>query len=73
MSQEKTTNVHVYQQVFIINVIVLHGSEHLRLALFPGPAQLSVLQATESWAGPGNEAIFKEVCGDPCVNLRNQF
>ena len=29
------------------------------LASFPGPAQLSVasvLQATESWAGPGNEA-----------------
>ena len=30
------------------------------LALFPGPAQLSVacstvLQVTESWAGPGNE------------------
>ena len=33
------------------------------LASFPGPAQLSVafstvLQATESWAGPGNEARF---------------
>ena len=30
-----------------------------RLALFPGPAQLSVACSTamESWAGPGNEAI----------------
>ena len=27
------------------------------LASFSGPAQLSVLQATESWAGPGNETI----------------
>ena len=32
------------------------------LASFPGPAHLSVacfsvLQATESWAGPGNEAL----------------
>ena len=40
----------------------------LLLASFPGPAQLSVaistvkrfsvLQATKSWAGPGNEAIL---------------
>ena len=32
------------------------------LALFPGPAQLSVtyivLEATESWVGPGNVATF---------------
>ena len=28
------------------------------VASFPGPTQLSVLQVTESWAGPGNEAKF---------------
>ena len=38
--------------------LVHSGSE---VASFPGPAQLSVaistvLQATKSWAGPGNEA-----------------
>ena len=30
----------------------------LCIAWFPGPAQLSVLQATESWAGPGNKATL---------------
>ena len=29
---------------------------HDRIASFPGPAQLFVPIATESWAGPGNEA-----------------
>ena len=28
------------------------------VASFPGPAQLSILQVMESWAGPGNEAKF---------------
>ena len=44
------------------------------VATFPGPAQLSissssVLQATESWAEPGNEAIpgggAEQVMGAP--------
>ena len=35
----------------------------VHIALFPGPTQLSIacfsiLQATESWAGPGNEARY---------------
>ena len=36
----------------------------LVIASFPGPAQLSVtsvLQATESWAGPGNEASWSYI------------
>ena len=42
----------------ILGTIYVHSN---RLASFPGPAQLSfafstVKQATESWAGPGNEA-----------------
>ena len=38
------------------------------LGSFPGPAQLSVMQATESWAGPGNEAtpIPRTHSGDTC-------
>ena len=28
------------------------------IASFPGPAQLSILQVTERWAGPGNKAII---------------
>ena len=39
------------------------------LALFPSPAQLSIvisLQATKSWAGPGNEAT-NDSCA--CVSM----
>ena len=32
----------------------------MRVASFPGPAQLSVLQVTESWGGPGNEVRVRE-------------
>ena len=34
----------------------------LGIASFPGPAQLTILKATESWAGPGNEAIGLGTC-----------
>ena len=32
------------------------GVHYLYVALFLGPAHFTVLKATESWAGPGNEA-----------------
>ena len=48
------------------------------LALFPGPAQLSiassmvkqekVLQATESWVGPGNKARICKTYTNPSLN-----
>ena len=43
------------------------------LTSFPGPAQLSVLQVTESWAGPGNESnetlqASCMVCGSSAIN-----
>ena len=50
-----------------------------KVASFPGPAQLSVacshsvLQVTESWAGPGNEATTKAVQQNTdifCINQR---
>ena len=31
---------------------------HVQLALFPGSHHMQTLQATESWAGPGNEAYW---------------
>ena len=35
-----------------------HSLTMFSIASFPGPTQLFVLIATESWAGPGNEAMF---------------
>ena len=32
------------------------------IALFPGPAQLTVLKVMESWAGPGNKDIGLGMC-----------
>ena len=54
--------MHHYFESYYLSHYNLQSTAHL--ASFPGPAQLSVacstrltvLQATESWAGPGNEA-----------------
>ena len=50
-------------------VPVSYGSN---IASFPGPAQFSiasVLQATESWAGPGNEASSINCTSQPTISL----
>ena len=42
----------------LLGVVHVHYKQYTELASFPGPAQLSVLKATESWAGPGTRLML---------------
>ena len=39
-----------------LNYSALRCCTYTYIASFPSPARFSILQATESWVGPGNEA-----------------
>ena len=61
-------NVSIYLASIVCNTILICMMNCMyKLASFPGSPhtriknrnRFSVLQATESWAGPGNEAIYK--------------
>ena len=68
--QPQTCLIHLWKSM---KCIWCKASSVKELASFPGPAQLSVacstdrfsiLQATESWVGPGNEAIKEQHFGE---------
>ena len=42
------------------------------LASFPGPAQLSILQVTKSWAEPGSEASFNLYGAEDVTLVKNK-